>query len=72
VTRLLKTRCPGFYLNSEDGGYPKPYLMNHCQCGAKLDDDFLHGDVGAAFFPDVPEGYRNIKPFLLPFDEPGP
>ena len=40
--------------------------MNHCQCGAKLDDDYLHGDVGAAFWPDTPEGYEEFKLFRLP------
>ena len=69
LTRLLAARCPGYFLDRENES-GKPYLMNHCRCGAKLDDDFLHGDVGAAFFPDVPEGYGNMKLFLLPIDAP--
>ena len=39
--------------------------MNHCGCGAKLDDEFLHGDVGAAFCPDTPEGYGQLMLFRL-------
>lgn len=66
MTRL-KARCPGFYLDREEGDAGKPYLMNHCQCGARLDDDYLHGDVGAAFWPDTPEGYEQFKLFRLPF-----
>ena len=68
VTALLKAKCPGYTLDREDEGR-EPYLMNHCRCGAKLDDDYLHGDVGAAFFPDTPKGYAHFKLFLLPIDE---
>ena len=68
VTKLLAARCPGYTPDRTREG-EKPYLMNHCVCGAKLDDDFLHGDVGAAFYPDTPERYGNIKLVLLPIDE---
>jgi hypothetical protein len=68
VMDLLKAKCPGYTLDTTREG-ERPYLMDHCACGAKLDDDYLHGDVGAAFFPDTPEGYGNIKLFLLPIDE---
>lgn len=69
VLKLLKARCPGYFLDREEGSYPHPYLMNHCRCGAKLDDGFLHGDAGAAFMPDTPDGYGDIKLFLLPIDD---
>ena len=68
---LLKTRCPSLYLDRDEAD-EVPYLMNHCDCGAKLDDDFLHGDVGAAFWPDTPEGYPHFQLFRLPIDEPIP
>ena len=68
VLNILKDRCPGYYLDRE-GPEEVPYLMNHCDCGARLDDDFLHGDVGAAFWPDTPAGYGTFKLFLLPSDE---
>jgi hypothetical protein len=68
---LLKDKCPSLFLDRDDPG-ERPYLMNHCDCGAKLDDDFLHGDVGAAFWPDTPEGYGHFKLFRLPIDEPIP
>ncbi len=68
VLKLVKARCPSYFLDSEEG-WDKPYLINHCRCGAKLDDFFLHGDVGAAFMPDTPDGYGNITLFLLPIDE---
>jgi hypothetical protein len=48
LTKLLKARCPGYYLDRDERS-DRLYLINHCRCGAKLDDDFLHGDVGAAF-----------------------
>jgi hypothetical protein len=71
VLTLLKAKCPGYYLDSERRG-GRRYLMNHCPCKARLDDDYLHGDVGAAFWPDTPDGYGDFKLFLLPIDEPIP
>jgi hypothetical protein len=71
VLDLLKQKCPGYFLDREERS-PESYLMNHCRCGARLDDDYLHGDVGAAFWPDTPEGYGHFKLFRLPIDEPTP
>ncbi len=71
VLRVLKHKCPSFYL---DRAKPKetPYLMNHCRCGAKLDEDWVSGDVGAAFMPDTPDGYKGFKLHRLSIDEPIP
>jgi hypothetical protein len=71
VLKLLTAKCPSYYMNAPEEAAP-PYLTNHCRCGAKLDDEFLHCDVGAAFWPDTPEGYGDFKLFLLPIDEPIP
>ncbi len=68
VLTLLKDRCPGYYPDHTGVG-ETPYLMNHCGCGARLDDDYLHGDIGAAFWPDTPEGYGGFKLFRLPIEE---
>jgi hypothetical protein len=68
VLSLLKDRCPGYY---PDRTEPEeaPYLMDHCPCGYKFDDDYVHGDVGAPFWPDTPEGYGYFKLFRLPIRE---
>jgi hypothetical protein len=71
VLDLLKRKCPSYYLDHPEEG-EAPYLMNHCRCGARLDDDFVSGDVAAAFWPDSPEGYNDLDLFLLPIDEPIP
>jgi hypothetical protein len=71
ILALLKTKLPGYYLDHTEEG-ETPYLMNHCPCGAKLDDDFLHGDVGAAFWPDTPEGFAVFRLIRLPVEEPIP
>jgi hypothetical protein len=71
VLELLKARCPSFFLDEEEA-HERRYLMNHCQCGTRLDDDYLHGDVGAAFWPGTSEGYGRFKLFFLPIDEPIP
>lgn len=71
VRRVLKGKCPSFTLDKTRPG-ETPYLMNHCRCGAKLDDRFVCGDVGAAFWPDTPAGYRDFKLHRLRIDEPIP
>jgi hypothetical protein len=71
VLRLLRIKCPSFHPDRTDDD-ETPYLMNHCRCGAKLDDDFVCGDVGAAFWPDTPGGYRAFRLRQLPIDEPIP
>ena len=68
MLNLLKARCPSFYLDHADDGEPS-YLMNHCRCGAKLDDDQVHGDVGVAFWPDTLSGFARLRLFRLPIAE---
>ena len=71
LTALLKAKCPSYFVDQKDGR-EEPYLMNHCPCGATLDDDFLHGDVGDAFVPDTPDGYGLLTLFRLPIAEAMP
>jgi len=74
MTELHVPRCrpksvpPHYYLDRENGA-DRPYLMNHCRCGAKLDDDLLHGDIGAPLWPDTADGFGYIKLFRLPIAE---
>jgi hypothetical protein len=69
LLRILATKCTGYYFDHSDS-QEAPYLMNHCRCGAQLDDATLHWDVGGAFCPDTPEGYDTIKLSRLPIDTP--
>lgn len=64
IAAMLKAKCPSYFLDRDDIS-STAYLMNHCGCGARLDDDFLHGDVGAAFWPDTPHGYGQLMLFRL-------
>jgi hypothetical protein len=68
---LLKTKLPGYYPDRTEPG-ELPYLMNHCRCGAKLDDDFVSGDAGAAFWPDTPGGLGDFRLLRLPVEGPIP
>lgn len=68
---LLEAKLPRFYPDRTEED-ETPYLMNHCPCGARLDDDFVCGDVGAAFWPDTPGGYARFKLLELPEDQPVP
>ena len=69
VLALIRRRCPGLRYDAAAPG-ERPCLVNHCDCGAILDDGLLHGDVGAAFFPDTPEGFSKLGLFRLPVEEP--
>jgi hypothetical protein len=71
ILALLKTKLTSYYLDRTEEKEPL-YLMNHCQCGAKLDDDFVCGDVGAAFWPDTPEGYGDFRLLRLSVEGPIP
>ena len=69
VTTLLKRKCPRYFLDKDEVS-GETYFMNHCRCGARLDDHFVHSGRGAAFMPDTPEGYEHITLFRLPIGEP--
>ena len=68
---LLKERCTGYGLDREAWS-ESPYLMNHCQCGAKLTDHYVHAEPGSAFFPTSPEECWNISLFTLPVSKEMP
>jgi hypothetical protein len=70
VLAILSAQCRGYRLDETGAG--GAYLINHCPCGARLDDEFLHGDVGAAFWPATPEGFRRLRLYLLPIREAVP
>ena len=50
VQALLKKHAPSYYLDytKQTNSY---YYVNHCGCGAKLGDFFLHNEPEGAFFP---------------------
>ena len=67
VIAVLKAKCRGYRFDAPDQE-DDAYLINHCPCGARLDDEFLHGDVGAAFWPDTPAGFEQLDLFRLPIE----
>ena len=71
ILALLKAKLPGYYPDRIGRREPR-YLMNHCRCGAKLDDDFVSGDAGAAFWPDTPGGFGDFRLLRLPVEGPIP
>jgi hypothetical protein len=71
LTTLLTEKCPTFFLDEED--LPcAPYLMNHCGCGARIDDHYLRWDVRAPFSPVPTAEYAHMTLFRLPITEPVP
>ena len=71
VLALLTAKLPGYYPDRIEAR-ERPYLMNHCRCGAKLDDNVVSGDAGAAFWPDTPGGFGDIRLLRLPVEGPIP
>jgi hypothetical protein len=47
VEPSLKAKCPNDFLD-ELGRSDRKYFMSQCGRGARLDDEFLHGEVGSA------------------------
>ena len=68
VLGLLQAKWSGYYLDQTEP-QETPYLTNHCPCGNRLDDDYLHGDFGATLMPVTPEGYKHVGLFRLPVEE---
>ncbi|WP_157654310.1 hypothetical protein [Burkholderia ubonensis] len=59
VRRLIKERCPSYYLDHSKMA-DSSYYMNHCaECDAKFGDFFIHSEPGGAFFP-VSEGEAEL------------
>lgn len=58
IKNLFKKYAPTYYFD-----YSKQtessYFINHCKCGAKLGDFFLHCEPHGAFFPMSPEEVKN-------------
>lgn len=71
ILSQLKTRLPSYHPDRIEKRQ-RPYLMNHCRCGARLDDDFVSGDAGAAFWPDTPGAFGEFRLLRLPAEEPIP
>lgn len=61
---LLKAQAPTYYPD-----YSKQtsstYYLNHCQCGAKLGDFYLHEEPGGAFFPVEKEQAERVTLIAL-------
>jgi hypothetical protein len=46
--------------------------MNHGGCGPTIDDDFLRGNIGAAFWTGQSTEHAHMPLFRLPITEPIP
>lgn len=70
IKNLFKKHSPTYYFD-----YSKQtessYFMNHCKCGAKLGDFFLHQEPGGAFFPmSLEEARNNVTMHQIQTSEP--
>ena len=65
IMNLLKQRCPRYFIDYSKMTQSK-YLMNHCTCGAKLGDFYMHDEPGGAFAPTSEYESRNISVTRIP------
>ena len=59
LARYLKQYHPRYY-KSFSKTTETHYWMNHCRCGARFGDFFLHSEPGAPFFPTSEGGFGEI------------
>lgn len=59
LVTILKKKAPRYYYD-----YTKQrgscYFMNHCKCGTKLMDFYLHNSAGGAFLPETENKAKEI------------
>lgn len=60
VRQMIERRFPSYHkdFSRTAGGR---YYMNHCTCGAKLGDFYLHSEPGGAFFPTSQDELVGMK-----------
>lgn len=59
LAAYFRANCPSYYVDYSRmaGG---TYCMNHCSCGAKLGDFYLHDEPDGAFFPTSEKVARTV------------
>jgi hypothetical protein len=73
LAAFLSTRYPLYFLDHCQGPeapeepFPRSYsyYMNHCACGAKFEDFYLHNEPGGAFFPTDEQACERMTLFHL-------
>ena len=69
IQSILKEKAPTYYLDySKQAG--ERYYVNHCKCGAKLGDFFLHSEPEGSFMIISEDDLENITMIDLNIKEP--
>ena len=60
IKKILLKNAPSYYLDYSRQANSK-YYLNHCQCGAKQGDFFMHSEPNGPFFPTSKPEAERIK-----------
>jgi len=64
---LLKKHASNYYPDfTQQSG--NTYYVNHCKCGAKLGDFYMHNEPGGSFQPDRKDVASDIILYILPIN----
>ena len=65
IDLLLKKHAPRYYFDYTKQS-DSSYYVNHCSCGAKCGDFYLHNEPGGSFCPmSEEEAYKNVTKYLI-------
>ena len=60
LEKFFQLNCTSYFMDHSRTAETH-YYMNHCSCGAKLGDNFLHSEPGGAFFPETEDEAKSIE-----------
>lgn len=66
--RFIKEHLPSYYPDYTQQSNAI-YYVNHCHCGAKFGDFYLHNEPEGAFLPMLPQQAKSIMRYTLIEDE---
>lgn len=65
IDLFLKKHAPRYYFDYTKQS-DSSYYVNHCSCGAKHGDFYLHNEPGGSFFlMSEEEAYKNVTKYLI-------
>ncbi len=68
LKQILRNVAPSYYMDYTKQSNSS-YYVNHCECGAKLGDFYMHNEPDGAFFPLPEEQAQTILMYQLDIED---